>query len=188
MHGHGNTTWSEERVDALKKLWAEGLPASTIAAELGGITRSAVLGKVHRLGLSGRPKSPPPAPRRCRKRQLANARSVAPPITQPLPAAEIEIEPNPAENIAPIGQRCTILDLTDSKCHWPIGDPREADFGFCGGKALDGLPYCGRHARMAYETAQERASRSGGHAGQNRRRWQRWTAEKSEVADLTAVD
>ena len=46
--------WTDERVETLKKLWADGLSASQIAAELGGITRNAVIGKVHRLGLSGR--------------------------------------------------------------------------------------------------------------------------------------
>ena len=51
-------TWTDERVELLKKLWADGLSASQIAGELGGITRNAVIGKVHRLGLSGRAKSP----------------------------------------------------------------------------------------------------------------------------------
>ncbi|HEY4403401.1 MAG TPA: GcrA family cell cycle regulator, partial [Xanthobacteraceae bacterium] len=62
-------TWTEERVESLKKLWGEGLSASQIAAELGGITRNAVIGKVHRLGLSGRAKSPSasaPRPRKAR--------------------------------------------------------------------------------------------------------------------------
>ena len=50
--------WTDERVEQLKKLWSDGLSASQIAAELGGITRNAVIGKVHRLGLSGRAKAP----------------------------------------------------------------------------------------------------------------------------------
>src|SRR5246127_3490779 len=60
-------TWTDERVENLKKLWGEGLSASQIAAELGGITRNAVIGKVHRLGLSGRAKRPTSAPPRPRK-------------------------------------------------------------------------------------------------------------------------
>src|SRR2546423_15376928 len=52
--------WTDERVELLKKLWADGLSASRIAVELGGITRNAVIGKVHRLGLSGRGENPPP--------------------------------------------------------------------------------------------------------------------------------
>ena len=60
-------SWTDERVELLKKLWADGLSASQIAAELGGITRNAVIGKVHRLGLSGRAKSPSSAAPRPRK-------------------------------------------------------------------------------------------------------------------------
>ena len=60
-------SWTDERVETLKKLWSEGLSASQIAAELGGVTRNAVIGKVHRLGLSGRAKSPSSAAPRPRK-------------------------------------------------------------------------------------------------------------------------
>ncbi|MGZ5850479.1 MAG: GcrA family cell cycle regulator, partial [Methyloceanibacter sp.] len=59
--------WNDERVELLKKLWAEGLSASQIASRLGGVTRNAVIGKVHRLGLSGRAtssRSASPRPRR----------------------------------------------------------------------------------------------------------------------------
>ena len=51
-------TWTDERVELLKKLWIDGLSASQIATELGNVTRNAVIGKVHRLGLSGRAKDP----------------------------------------------------------------------------------------------------------------------------------
>jgi GcrA cell cycle regulator len=64
-------TWSDDRVEQLKKLWESGLSASQIAAELGNVTRNAVIGKVHRLGLSGRAKSPP-------RRRRASARRVRP--------------------------------------------------------------------------------------------------------------
>ena len=60
-------TWSDDRVEQLKKLWEGGLSASQIAAELGNVTRNAVIGKVHRLGLSGRAKSPTSAAPRPRK-------------------------------------------------------------------------------------------------------------------------
>ena len=60
-------SWTDERVELLKKLWADGLSASQIAGELGGITRNAVIGKVHRLGLSGRAKAPSSATPRARK-------------------------------------------------------------------------------------------------------------------------
>ena len=60
-------TWTDERVEQLKKLWSDGLSACQIAAELGGITRNAVIGKVHRLGLSGRAKAPSSSAPRPRK-------------------------------------------------------------------------------------------------------------------------
>ncbi len=53
-------SWTEERVETLKKMWAEGQSASQIAKELGGVTRNAVIGKVHRLGLSNRINGPVP--------------------------------------------------------------------------------------------------------------------------------
>src|SRR5207249_7827152 len=64
-------TWSDDRVEQLKKLWESGLSASQIAAELGNVTRNAVIGKVHRLGLSGRAKSPSTAAPRQRKARPA---------------------------------------------------------------------------------------------------------------------
>jgi GcrA cell cycle regulator len=60
-------SWTDERVELLKKLWSEGLSASQIAGELGGVTRNAVIGKVHRLGLSGRAKAPQPQAARPKK-------------------------------------------------------------------------------------------------------------------------
>jgi GcrA cell cycle regulator len=46
--------------------------------------------------------------------------------------------------------------LNDSKCHWPIGDPSSAEFFFCGGRTIEGLPYCGYHSRIAYQPAADR--------------------------------
>ena len=60
---HAYLNWTDDRVELLKKLWSEGLSASAIATALGGVTRNAVIGKVHRLGLSGRAKPPQPQPR-----------------------------------------------------------------------------------------------------------------------------
>ena len=58
-------SWTDERVSTLKKLWLDGLSASQIAKQLGGVTRNAVIGKVHRLGLSGR--AAPSQPTRTRR-------------------------------------------------------------------------------------------------------------------------
>ena len=127
-------TWTDERVELLKKLWADGLSASQIAGELGGITRNAVIGKVHRLGLSGRAKAPSSSvPRQRKPRAPSMFRAPRPMMRgntalahQPAYDYEPEPELQPIENIIPIGQRCTLLELDQEKCHWPIGDPGPA--------------------------------------------------------------
>jgi GcrA cell cycle regulator len=153
-------TWNDERVELLKKLWTDGLSASQIAAELGGITRNAVIGKVHRLGLSGRAKTPSSSVPRPRKpRAQGHMVRVSRPTMRgntalaPLHGYELDLEPEPEliENIIPIGQRCTLLELNEDKCRWPIGDPGSTEFFFCGGKPIDSLPYCSYHSRLAYQ-------------------------------------
>ena len=155
-------SWTDERVELLKKLWADGLSASQIAAELGGITRNAVIGKVHRLGLSGRANSPSSAAARPRKARahphmLRVSRPAMRGNTALAPAYDYEAEAEPEfiDNIIPIGQRRSILELTEETCRWPIGDPGSTDFFFCGGQTMTG-PYCGYHARIAYQPAGDR--------------------------------
>jgi GcrA cell cycle regulator len=154
-------TWSDDRVEQLKKLWESGLSASQIAAELGSVTRNAVIGKVHRLGLSGRAKSPSSAAPRQRKARPAQPMMRVPRSrgnTALAHAFEVELEPDPIayDNVVPISQRLTLLELNEATCHWPIGDPASSEFFFCGGKALTSLPYCAYHSRIAYQPASDR--------------------------------
>ena len=163
-------TWTDERVELLRKLWGEGLSASQIAAELGGITRNAVIGKVHRLGLSGRGKTNAPPPQRPRK---AAARPPSHPMTHAAPAergpltlvpheaapvaALPAIEERPREEVVvPLSERVTIMELREFMCRWPLGDPTTSEFRFCGGRAITGLPYCNHHAQVAYQPAADR--------------------------------
>jgi GcrA cell cycle regulator len=153
-------TWTDERVELLKKLWADGLSASQIAGELGGITRNAVIGKVHRLGLSGRAKSPSssaPRVRKPRSHMLRVGRAIR---GNTALALAYDLEPEPEieqfDNVIPMGQRRTLLELTEDTCRWPIGDPASSEFFFCGGKPITGLPYCAHHSRVAYQPANER--------------------------------
>jgi GcrA cell cycle regulator len=155
--------WTDDRVEQLKKLWESGLSASQIAAELGNITRNAVIGKVHRLGLSGRAKSPSTAAPRQRKvrapqHMMRISRPMARGNTALAHAFEVETEPDPIafDNVVPMNQRRTLLELTEDTCHWPVGDPGSSEFFFCGGKALGGLPYCAHHSRVAYQPAGDR--------------------------------
>ena len=159
-------SWTDERVELLKKLWTDGLSASQIAAELGGITRNAVIGKVHRLGLSGRAKSPSStAPRPRKTRTHAHMLRVARPAIRGNTALaqafeyEVEVEAELVDNIIPIGQRRTLLELTEETCRWPIGDPGSSDFFFCGGRTITSLPYCAFHSRVAYQPPNMRRDR-----------------------------
>lgn len=157
-------TWSDDRVEQLKKLWEAGLSASQIAAELGNVTRNAVIGKVHRLGLSGRAKSPATAAPRQRKavrpapQMMRVARPVARGNTALAQVFEVEVDADPVtfDNVVPMNQRLSLLELNEATCHWPVGDPSSPDFFFCGGKALSGLPYCAQHSRVAYQPAADR--------------------------------
>src|ERR1700733_8539182 len=160
-------TWTDDRVEQLKKLWEGGLSASQIAAELGNVTRNAVIGKVHRLGLSGRAKSPSsaaPRPRKARPAQqmVRVSRPVSRGNTALAHAFEVELEPDPIayDNVVPMSQRLSLLELNEAPCHWPIGDPSSSEFFFCGGKALTSLPYCAHHSRIAYQPTGDRRRQS----------------------------
>jgi len=152
--------WTDERVEVLKKLWLDGLSASQIAKQLGGVTRNAVIGKVHRLGLSGRAAPSQPtrpafkAPRPARPVTSAPPapRRVAEPVSQPVVASNATPPSLPAVRIEEPGT-ATVLTLGAHMCKWPIGDPSTDGFTFCGRRASDG-PYCGEHARVAYQPVQ----------------------------------
>ena len=159
-------TWTDERVELLKKLWSEGFSASQIAAEMGGVTRNAVIGKVHRLGLSGRGKTSTPGAPRPRKprpvgaplagaRTIRGATALAPKFTPrpEIPAPEVDFD---EDVVIPFSERVTIMELREFMCRWPMGDPTKPDFRFCGGRAIGGMPYCTHHARVAYQPATER--------------------------------
>jgi GcrA cell cycle regulator len=135
--------WTEDMIAKLRELWEAGAPASTIAEQLGeGLSRNAVIGKAHRLGLAARP-SP-----------VKTADSAA-----SAPAARPASQPKRA---APKAARTTLLDLNDRVCKWPIGHPNEADFHFCGKPVSPGFPYCPEHCALAYQAQMPRKDRPAG--------------------------
>ncbi len=165
--------WTEERVEMLKKLWLDGLSASQIAKQLGGVTRNAVIGKVHRLGLSGRaapsqpsrtmfkaPRPPRPAAAGSLVQRRAPERLHAAPPPAPRPAPFIE-QPGTA----------TVLTLGAHMCKWPIGDPSSDGFTFCGRRAADEGPYCIEHARLAYQPPQAKKKTSASELARSLRRY-----------------
>ncbi|MBB4567411.1 GcrA family cell cycle regulator [Rhizobium leucaenae] len=167
--------WTDERVEKLKKLWSEGLSASQIAAQLGGVSRNAVIGKVHRLSLPGRakaggaataaraPKRNTSAPRAPNYASRVATRTVARQQGATMLKEEVEIdtvheiEYRPAANVVvPISRRLGLTELTERTCKWPVGDPLKDDFHFCGNDSPDSSPYCTYHQRLAYQPAHDR--------------------------------
>lgn len=162
-------SWTDDRVELLKKLWSEGLSASQIAGRLGGVTRNAVIGKVHRLGLSGRATTTRMKPTRTRrvtstaKRQRPAFKQQGNPAFRSLYQGEGEVYQPPVEEIEiPLEERKSLQDLTETSCRWPIGDPQMADFHFCNRNKVPGLPYCEHHSRRAFQPPQARRKDKGG--------------------------
>lgn len=174
-------SWTDERVELLRRLWLEGLSASQIAGELGnGITRNAVIGKVHRLGLSGRVKAQIAPSTRLRLRQHEQPQELHEQLQQQRPVAArsggtivhgntaLALKSEPVEFInpkpvveslvIPISERVTIMELKESMCRWPHGDPTSMEFRYCGAHkaVITEGPYCSFHTRMAYQPMQER--------------------------------
>ncbi len=157
--------WTDERVELLKKLWAEGLSASQIAGRLGGLTRNAVIGKVHRLGLSGRATNSRSSVPRARGNHVPGP-SQGPSLTfgtcgnvalKPNDGEEFVPSPAPIEELViPLHERASIVTLKETMCRWPIGDPSEESFHFCGRTKAGPMPYCEHHARLAYQPVQAR--------------------------------
>lgn len=156
-------SWTDERVEVLKKLWVDGLSASQIAKQLGSVTRNAVIGKVHRLGLAGRATPTRPIQRVVRPRPVLVATAPKPvEIADIKPINKVKSEaiegvatPSIVTPIAPKrqsnGNLIGVLDLGPNMCKWPIGDPTDSDFGFCGAKSHENWPYCEEHGAIAYQ-------------------------------------
>jgi GcrA cell cycle regulator len=148
-------SWDDERVAKLVKLHAEGLSCSQIAYALGhGITRNAVIGKVSRLNLPKRDGERIKVINRRARRKQASVWGVsmrqAAKIKQ---QAEKAPAPPPEPYVEPITNEVatrTFTTLERGECHWPIGDPKLPEFGYCGCKAVPGQSYCAGHQARAY--------------------------------------
>lgn len=176
-------SWTDDRIDLLKQLWTEGRSASQIAAQLGGITRNAVIGKVHRLKLETRLRTVG-MEADVELRAFAPQRAMLAQVVEPEPASVVshparrathsivgatalktEPEISMADDAAPqrqsgevvpMSRNLTLVQLSDRTCKWPLGDPLAAEFRFCGNHAGDASPYCRHHARIAFQPVSER--------------------------------
>jgi GcrA cell cycle regulator len=173
-------SWTDDRISLLKRMWKEGKSAAEIAKAVGkGVTRNAVIGKAHRMGLSGRP-SPIKKPEGAAPAKKAAAPAASPSRKEPPKAApgRKSAAPAPAQHgfksspplrepeetrkfekeEVPPGGGVALIELTERMCKWPIGDPRDADFVFCGLAIRPGTPYCPQHAAMAYQASGRRGA------------------------------
>jgi GcrA cell cycle regulator len=193
-------SWTDERVEKLKELWGDGMSASQIAKALGGVTRNAVIGKVHRLGLSNRgaasggqaaldgAKKPAKSARSSRPPKTAAAAATpkkatsaapeapkpAPPMVRTPPAIRDATQPRapglptPEERAAretlveieKMARKLDLMSLTERTCKWPIGDPTEESFHFCGLPSVAGKPYCEHHVAVAFQPMSARRDRA----------------------------
>ncbi|HEU0150901.1 MAG TPA: GcrA family cell cycle regulator [Bradyrhizobium sp.] len=154
------STWTTERIQQLKLHFEAGLTCREIAAEL-GVSRNAVIGKISRLALvrdnGGDTRR---VVRSDTARDISRGRSVPKLRRRILRAVQSE----PASTIvslveeapARVENGCSLFELTNERCRWPISTPGAEDFCFCGSTPVEGLPYCAGHSRMAYRVASSR--------------------------------
>ncbi len=139
-------SWTDEKVESLKKLWGSGKTASQIAEIIGGISRNAVIGKAHRLNLSAKIKT----------------RSVK--SNQNFDSSTSEINIQTSKKVRKSKFKSLIIEkdfepenpkqleeLDENSCKWPIGHPNEKSFYFCGRSSLKDFSYCKLHLLYAYQ-------------------------------------
>jgi GcrA cell cycle regulator len=128
--------WTDERLKKLKDLWKKGMSISQIGKEL-GVSRNAIAGKVHRLGLSKR--QSPISKQSAAKKETAGK-------------AKIEVV---APEDLPLKLALRHINWSRSRCSWPSGDPKTTAFSFCGKEVVQGKPYCNDHCFEAYTTSRD---------------------------------
>jgi GcrA cell cycle regulator len=156
--------WTKERIATLERLWAQGKSAGTIAKALGGISRSAVLGKIFRLRLGDVPKSAAkPRPEKQRRAKTATQAQHKPRVKGRAPARRRGVELATTVPAARASKRKSLFELTNQCCRWPHGSPGTRNFFFCGAPGADvesGVPYCAAHMKRAYIVPPDNAGKT----------------------------
>lgn len=161
MRTPGAANWTAELEDQLRELWATGDSASKIAAIMGGgLTRNSIIGKANRLKLAKRrtaaPRSYLARPRRTRAARTSSEHSISVKLghAKKSGAASLEealarVKPKPIVGSVwealPDTTPISLLMATDETCRWPIGDPLQPGFGYCGCAVDAGSVYCLSH-------------------------------------------
>ena len=147
--------WTDERVQMLKELWAEGHTAANCMDKIneatnGTYSENAVIGKVNRLGLEREPNEKKAHPwGRSGKRGKKNSK-----ISKEV--IDLFTADANGKNHVPNMRPCGVLELTEDKCKYPIGDPRSNGFFFCGALPASGVHYCAAHAARCYSKPSDR--------------------------------
>jgi len=139
-------TWTTERVELLKGHFDAGLSCREIAAAI-GVTRNAVIGKLARLELT---RGPARAKPRTDKTARERSRKSIPRLQYRMLQDVFENEQPSVEEPISSERRCSLFELGNERCRWPIGTPGAEDFCFCGNTPIEGMPYCSGHTRLAY--------------------------------------
>lgn len=147
--------WTDEMVEGLRKMWKQGLTTNEIAKNL-GVSKNSIVGKVHRLNLTARP-SP--------IKKKDNSTAIKPTTTavetennvactktakKVSTAVETNVKVSSFEKNTSTSACLKLTELDSHTCRWPIGDPRDDSFGFCGKKVRSGQTYCEEHSGLAY--------------------------------------
>jgi len=157
-------SWTNDMVDRLTELWLSGLTTTEIAKEL-GVSKNSIVGKVHRLNLSARP-SPIkkkedevhakkrtkvlPKPKQLQKKISFNKKDEHKISALDPDKTETETALKTKKSVVKKDGCVKLADLDSHSCRWPIGDPKDDNFCFCGKKVRAGQTYCDEHAAIAY--------------------------------------
>lgn len=141
------TGWTDARLSVARALFVGGQSAAQIAVAIGGTTRNAVIGVLHRRGtkrgIQPRAEKRRPSPRAAGLVRRRTSRHAASPAERPAPVIPVD------DGAIPVEQRRSLVELDGDCCHWPVGDPGEPGFFFCGAVARGNDPYCPAHMHRA---------------------------------------
>jgi GcrA cell cycle regulator len=145
--------WTDEAVEELKKMWDKGMTTGQIAKAL-NVTKNSIIGKVHRLCLTARPSPIKKSSDKPEKKATAPklAKDVKKETTKSVSKKETSVVAEAEKKVAPVIEETNIplVKLDNHTCRWPMGDPRDEDFCFCGKRIKTGQTYCEEHAAVAY--------------------------------------
>lgn len=164
-HPRSRDGWTDERIKRLKSDWTEGYSASQIAGRLGGITRNAVIGKVHRMGLAGRVSPCRNEANRPSRKVKRHATSVSATAIKAARKREMNAAmppdggPLPDPQASDVPRVFSVIDLEPHHCRWIAGDPKQPGWGYCGEHRIPGQSWCQHHAERAFQSPQEIAAR-----------------------------